>query len=279
MECVTIGDVSIAVVEGEAVRAPLVADWALTRGISALTTGELARVLDVPPDQVRRRLAVPTRRGEWVQPARGLWVPVRPEHRLAGGPPGAELVGDLASYLGFGYYVGWLTAAALHGAAHHAPQVFQVATSRIVEDRVVGLVRFEFRRRGRVGVVATRELRVYNGDVPYSTPAVTALDLATDLGAAGGLGNAATVVADLVGEAGLTGDQVADAARWFPVASARRVGWVMEHVAGAGGLGRLRVAARVGSVPPSLLHPGRPRRGGGDTGWGLVLNAEVEAEL
>lgn len=45
------------------------------------------------------------------------------------------------------YYVGWLTAAAVHGAEHQAPQTFHVATDRHVRDRTVGRTRFQFARR------------------------------------------------------------------------------------------------------------------------------------
>ena len=40
------------------VRAPNASDWALSRGVNALTTTELADVLGVPPGQVRQRLPV-----------------------------------------------------------------------------------------------------------------------------------------------------------------------------------------------------------------------------
>ena len=273
---VTIGDVSTRT--APVVRGPQAADWALSHGIGAMTTSGAAGLLGVPSDQVRRRLAAPVGRGEWVTPARGLWVPVRPEHRAAGGPPGVELIDDLAAHLGFRYYVGWLSAAAQHGAAHHAPQMFQVATSTTVADRDVGRVRMRFYRRHRVLAVPTTPVRTYGGDVPHSTPAVTALDVATDLDLAGGLDNAADVVIELVAEAGLTPADVAAAARWFPTASARRVGWLIETFVGQSGLDPLRAVARTDETPPSLLHPAYPRRGPIDAGWALRLNAEARPD-
>ncbi|MCL2424654.1 MAG: type IV toxin-antitoxin system AbiEi family antitoxin [Micrococcales bacterium] len=270
----TIDDMQMATL----VRSPQVADWALSHGIGAMTTAQVAELLRVPSDQVRRRLAVPVRRGEWVAPARGLWIPVRPEHRAVGGPPGVELVDDLATHLGFGYYVGWLSAAAHYGAAHHAPQVFQVATSTTVLNRDVGRVRMRFHRRSRVGLVPTIAVRTYGGDVPHSTPAVTALDVATDLTLAGGLDNAANVIIDLVTEAGLTPADIAEAAQWFPTTSARRVGWLIETFVGPSGLDPLRQVARVEDVPPSLLHPAYPRRGSIDPRWALCLNTKADPD-
>jgi predicted transcriptional regulator of viral defense system len=53
------------------------------------------------------------------------------------------------------YYVGWLSAAAMHGAAHHAPQVFQVAVGRHVRDRTVGRTKFRFAIRDNVTAMPT----------------------------------------------------------------------------------------------------------------------------
>src|SRR5262249_50589946 len=123
------------------------ADWMLARGRSSATTAEMAEILDVAPDLVRVRLHPYVRRGEWVSPARGLWIPVPPEYRLWGAPEGIEIVDRVMRHLGVQYYVGWLSAAALYGAAHHAPQVFQVAVSRHVADRQVGRTNFRFAAR------------------------------------------------------------------------------------------------------------------------------------
>jgi predicted transcriptional regulator of viral defense system len=121
-------------------------------------------------------------------------------------------------------------------------------------------------------------VRTYGGDVPYSTPAVTALDVATDLDLAGGLDNATNVIIDLATEAGMNGADVAAAARWFPVTSARRVGWILTEFTSADNLEPLRQAARAEEVAPSLLHSSFPRRGHTDRVWGLVINKKVEPD-
>ncbi|MBA8792922.1 hypothetical protein FHX74_000516 [Friedmanniella endophytica] len=162
------------------VAAPRAAHWALSHGRSSLTVEELAALLGVPVDQVRRRLHVPARRGEWVQPVRGLWVPVSPEFRTWGGPPGIELIDLMMGYLGIGYDVGWLTAAGLHGVGHQAAQVFQVAVVRQVRGRVVGRTPFEFAQR-KVAGIPTVAHPTRAGSARVSSVAATMLDLATDV--------------------------------------------------------------------------------------------------
>jgi predicted transcriptional regulator of viral defense system len=261
----------------ETPRSAQAADWALSRGIASMTTVQAARMLGAPAAQVPQRLSAAKRRGEWITPARGLWVPVPPEFRGWGGPPAAEFVAPLMKHLGADYYIGWLAAAALHGAAHHAPQVTHVAASKLVRGREVGRARLAFHERSAVCELPTVERMARSGPFRVSSPEVTALDIASDVAVAGGLDNAATVIADLATEAGLDDLALAALAPRFPDAAGRRVGWIVERFAGR----RLDALAGViarSSPSPSRLHPSLSLAGGLDERWMLRLNTEVEAE-
>lgn len=260
-------------------RAPSLADWALSRGLSAFTTDELADALAVPADQVRRRLHAPTRRHEWVSPARGLWMPVSPEHRTWGAPPGLDVIDRLADHLRFSYYVGWLSAAALHGAAHQAPQVFQVAVPRQVRDRAVGRTRFQFRRRNHVEAVATQPWPTRSGDARVSTPEVTALDVAADAAIAGGIDNAATVMVELGEGEAFSVDRLVSAAPQFPVAAVRRLGWVLETLGERDDMEPLHEAALQGPGTPARLDPSGDLVGPLDVRWNVRVNRDVEPDL
>lgn len=260
------------------VRAPHAADWALAHGRSALTVDDLADLLAVPTDQVRRRLQAPADRGEWVQPARGLWLPVPPEFRPWGAPPGIDVVDHVARHLGVDYYVGWLSAAALHGVAHQAPQVFQVATSSPVRDRVVGRTRFEFHTRDIEGV-STVDRDTRSGSARVSTVAATMLDIASDPRIAGGIDNVATVLVEL---SETDGFQVADLVALrgaFRVVALRRVGWILEQFGEIDDLEGLRSAALGGPQTPSRLDPTRDLVGTLEPRWRLRLNRDVEPDL
>jgi len=261
-----------------AVRAPASADWLLSRGTSAMTVPDLADLLDVPDDQVRRRLHAPASRGEWVQPVRGLWVPVPPEYRTWGAPPGIELVDAMMRHLDTRYYVGWLSAAAIHGAAHQAPQVFQVAVDRMVRDRTVGRTRFRFVQRPSAIDLPTIERPTRSGTARVSTPEVTALDLATDAELAGGVDNSATVIIELAESDAFDTTTLAALAMRFPAASGRRVGYVLEHFADDDDLEPLHTAVAARSSSPSRLDPTRPAAGPVDERWRVCVNRELEPE-
>ena len=259
-------------------RATESADWLLSRGTRAVTVAQLSDLLGVPQDQVRRRLHAPATRHEWVQPARGLWMPVPPEYRTWGAPPGIELIDAVMRHLDVRYYVGWLSAAAIHGAAHHAPQVFQVAVSRHVRDRTVGRTRFRFVQRPSAMDLPTIARSTRSGSARVSTAETTVLDLATDPDLAGGIDNSATVIIELADDRAFDVTALAAIAARFPAASGRRVGYVLERFAGRDDLTPLHEATAERSPSPSRLDPTRPAAGPVDERWSLYLNRDLEPD-
>ncbi len=259
------------------VRAPELADWALAHGRGSLTSSEVAELLGIGEDQVRQRLNAPARRGEWVQPTRGLWVPVSPEYRTWGAPPGIEIVDAMMRHRQIGYYVGWLSAAELHGAAHQAPQVFQVAVDRHTRDRIVGRTRFVFAQRD-VSAIPTIDHPTRDGTARVSTVAATMLDIADDLTRAAGIDNAATVIIELSEHHTFHINDLVQLAPSFPAAAGRRVGWILSRFTDRDDLAPLRHTVAPAAASPSRLDPFTSDTGPVDTAWMLAINRELEPE-
>ena len=177
------------------------------------------------------------------------------------------------------YYVGWLSAAALHGASHHAPQVVQVATARHVADRTVGRSHLHFLTRGSVGLVPATRVSSPSGTLTVSTPGATMLDIAEDTGEAGGLDYAATVIAELAWEnAGYLADVVI-AAPFHSDAAVRRVGWILDEIAGEDGLDALERLTIGTATYPSFLSPYDGRISDVNVRWMINVNRKVEPDL
>jgi predicted transcriptional regulator of viral defense system len=256
----------------------MLADWALARGIAHLTADEIAAILSLPVAQVRVRLRAPAQRGEWVSPMKGLWIPVPPEYRMWGAPPGIEIVAAMMAYTSVQYYVGWLAAAELHGAAHQAPQVFQVATSNDVRGRQVGRTRFEFFTRSALARVPVESRATRTGPVQVSTLHATMLDVATDVGVAAGMNNAATVVVELAEQDGFDAGTLVEVAREYPAATLQRIGSLLERFSDVD-LGPIEDAVRNRHFGQARLDPSRRMVGPLDNRWNVRLNTTVEPDL
>ena len=272
-------DITLTYKDEIPVRAKHLSDWLVSHGIAAITTDEAAKLMDVPKGQVRQRMAAARARGRMVSPSRGLWVPVPPDRMVWGAPEPAAYLDVLMAYLHAGYYVGWLSAAALHGASHQAPQVVQVAVGRHVSDRVVGRSRLHFLVRSSMGLIPTTRVTSPSGTLTVSTAGATMLDIAEDIDEAGGLDNAATVIAELAWEnAGYLVDVVA-AAPAHSDAAVRRVGWFLDEVAGEDGLEPLESLAIGTAAYPSLLSPHDSRTSVISARWMINVNTKVEPDL
>jgi len=264
---------------GERVRAPALPNWLLSHGISSVTTEEIATILGVPTSHVPARLAPLRERGEIVSPASGLWLPVSPEYSSWGAPPAIEIINAMMRHFQTDYYVGWLSAAALHGASHHAPQVFQVATFKAIRNRQVGRSRIYFYQRNHVNSVSTFRYETRAGTAIVSSRETTLMDLASNPLISGGLNNVANILIEFHGDSPIDTIQLSDAATAFPAAAIRRLGWLMEHFLDDADASPLFGTLESRTGTPSFLSPSSKDRGPLDRHWNLYINTEVEPDL
>ncbi len=209
---------------------------------------------------------------------RGFYVIVPIEYRTAGAPPPSWFIDELMRHIGRPYYVGLLSAAALYGAAHQQPQEFQVVTDVPQRPLVAGRARIRFHVKKRHARALTTKVKTETGSMLVSTPETTAIDLLRNVSAAGGLGNVAAVLADLV--------ERIDAARLLEAARAdgdtaysQRLGYILERI-GAGdraaALARWIEKSRPRNAP---LRPGTAIRGRPvDRRFRIIVNEDIEVE-
>ncbi len=123
------------------------ADWLIGRGRHFVSTTEIAGILGVPAASVPASLERARAAGKLIRVTKGGWVPVPAEYRIAGAPPPSHFVHQLMEHLGHPHYVGFLSAAAVHGASHQVPMVFQVVTPARLRERRIGRGRLQFIHR------------------------------------------------------------------------------------------------------------------------------------
>ena len=122
-------------------------DWLVGQGRHFISTAEVAGLLGISVSSVPASLERAREAGKLVSVTKGGWVPVPAQYRTAGAPPPSHFIHQLMAYLGHPYYVGFLSAAAIHGASHQAAMVFQVVTPAKLRERKVGRGRLRFVER------------------------------------------------------------------------------------------------------------------------------------
>jgi len=216
------------------------------------------------------------RQGRLVSPKRGFFVIVPLEYKSAGAPPPAWFIDQLMHFEGELYYVGLLSAAALHGAAHQQPQEFQVLTTRQMKPATVGRSRIRFLLKKQIKRTETVLYKTETGTMKISTPEATALDLVRYPRHAGGLNNIATVLSELAER--IDPKQLVEAARREDdLPSAQRLGFLLEHVGHSEKADPLAKWIKSSRTRTILLRAGGPLDSGSKSArWKVIVNEDIE---
>ncbi len=219
--------------------------------------------------QAKRRLAMPRR---------GFYTIVPIEYRQSGSLPASSFIDQLMRFHGVSYYVGLLSAAEIHGAAHQRPQEFQVVASKQLRPIAVGRNRIRFFLKRDLDGSAAQLVKNSSGQMRVSTPETTALDLVRFEGRAGGLSHVATVLAEL-GEKINPAKLVVAAEQVGELAPVQRLGFLLDLA------GREAVAERlwrwVEHRDPKVV-PLAPGSGESvalrNARWRIAVNEKVELD-
>jgi len=254
------------------------ADTLQSQGRYVFTRAEALSALHTTAENLKKAVQGLARKRRLASPRRGFYVIVPQEYRVAGAPPAAWYIDAFMKSLGAPYYVGVLTAAALHGAAHQQPQEFQVVTTRKQRPVTVGRDRIRFLKKRNLAHTALTSVKTPTGTMLVSTPEATALDLLRYPDAAGFLSNIATVLRDLAQQCDPA--KLVEAAADVELPHVQRLGHLLDRV----GARRLAdpLAHWLAERPPdwTRLEPARrSHKATRDTRWRLLINARVEPDV
>ena len=251
------------------------------RGRHYIQTVEVAELLGIDTDVVSDSLQRAREAGKLISVTKGGWVPVPPEYRAAGAPPPVHFIDQMMGHLGHPYYVGFLSAAAMHGASHQATMVLQVVTPARLRDRQIGAGRIQFIQRSNTAEQLCEQKNVPTGRVTVSSAVATVFDLVSFPRAGGGLSNVATVIGDLLVEGQLIPNTLVDAAGLYPVAVVQRAGHLIEFMARETGItvDVDGLAAFVAHAELTPLATGRPPSIDRDDRWRVQINTRIEHDL
>jgi len=248
------------------------------KGRHHFTTEEALAALGGSLVAVRAALRRLSRRKEIASPYRGFHVILPPEYRSLGCLPAEQFIPHLMHYLQEHYYVALLSAAELHGAAHHRPQRFQVMVAKNRRLIDCGEVRVQFVARHAIAKTPVVEMNTPRGRMRVSSPEATMLDVVGYADQCGGLDNTASVLSELAES--VDPSKLLAAAQLCPIAWSQRLGHLLEatdHGKLAGALAdHVREHARtVAPLVRAKPLTGAPR----SARWKLAINESVEPDL
>ncbi|MFN0101108.1 MAG: type IV toxin-antitoxin system AbiEi family antitoxin [Bryobacteraceae bacterium] len=248
------------------------------RGQYTFTRDEALSALGSTPIALKRAAERLKAKRRLATPRRGFYAIVALEYRQSGAPPATSFIDQLMRFHDTPYYVGLLSAAEIHGAAHQRPQEFQVFAAEQLRSIEVGRNRIRFFLKKDLVRTPIELVKTDSGRIRVSTPEATALDLVRFHDRIGHLSHVATVLAELA-EKMDAGKLVQAAEAEGESAAAQRLGYLLEFVGAAKPAAKLAKWIDHRSPKTVLLTPEKPGREiNRDGRWRVIVNDELEPD-
>ena len=249
----------------------------LRRGRGSFTRHEAARELNRGGANLSNILTR-LERTAWIMPvSRGFYAIIEPARQEFGFAPPQAFLDDWAKHRGILYYVGGLSAAEMHGAAHQRPQVFQVVVDRALPTLRYRDLRVSYFRKRPITEGMWEQRSVPSGFLRVSTPEMTAYDLLFLPRACRSLSRVATVLVEL-GEVMKPGRLASLCEMECETVPLQRLGWLLDRT----GWGKLthgfRKALQLLRPAWRPLEPRLPARGKRNARWHIIENTDVEPD-
>ncbi|MEK7690855.1 MAG: type IV toxin-antitoxin system AbiEi family antitoxin [Bdellovibrionota bacterium] len=249
------------------------------QGRLVFTSDEVRERLGESPNAFHKASLRLIRKDKLFRPTSGFYVIIPAEYRSGKSVPPEWYIDALMKFHGLAYYVGGLSAAALHGAAHQAPQELQVITTKPLRPVFAHRTRIRFLTKKAIEETPIQEMKTHTGYFKVSTPEATAFDLVRYYRWAGYLNNVATVLAEL--------SERLDPKKLVNVALAegetaitQRLGYLLDQYGEKKKTSELRKWL---SEKKTKLVPLRPGWNGEvsarDEQWRVLINDKVETDL
>lgn len=258
---------------------PKYIDSLQSRGNYILFKEEALKTLNITDDAFRssaKRLAKDKR---LCRLRKGLYVIIPLEYKNLSAPPPEWYIHSLMEHLKVKYYVGLLTAAAYHGAAHQAPQVYQVIAEKKLRSLIVGRSKLVFSKSSLINKASIQKFKVITGNINISTPEQTAFDLARYMKESGGINRTATILYEL--QERMNADKLVEvASKDVTLTSIQRIGYILEDLGPSKLVLPLKEwlhTKKTQYIPlkPSKNYKNSPK----NEDWKILINEKIEIDL
>ena len=261
-------------------------DW----GYQQISLGEHAFSLEkikqvfahISEAAAKRALARLSKKGKILSIHKGYYLIIDPQHQAKGILPPTLFVNDLMKFLDRPYYVGLLSAAQMHGAAHHAPQEFYVFTNRpAMRPLQKKGVKVNFIGINKIPEDFLEERKTESGYIKISSPVLTAVDLIDFDYVVGRISRVSTVLNELA-ELLKPEDFNSRLLEIAKVATLQRLGYIFEYIIGQPQLAEALYSLLLGSGKKlqriKLNSHGKVEGFPVDKKWQVIINATIEID-
>jgi len=200
------------------------------QGRYAFTLGELKNVFQMQYPAIKQKLHRLKLKNEIAIIRQGFYVIIPAEYSKQGILPPYLFIDDLMKSLDKSYYVGLLSAAALHGAAHQQPMGYTVVAEHPAPRNIdkLNIVFFSKQNLLQEGIIQQKTAAGY---INVSSPERTALDF-FDYTHKFGINRITTILQELMEV--MKPATLAKIAKQFPnTAAIQRLGYILENEIGA----------------------------------------------
>ena len=247
------------------------------QGRYAFTTDELKKNFDLSSNALNQILYRLKQKKKIALIRQGFYVIIPPEYSKQGIIPPYLYIDDLMKSLNKPYYVGLLSAAALHGAAHQQPTAYTVITKSPAPRNVDKLKILFFSKQVFLqdGII---QKKTSAGYINVSSPELTALDL-FDYIYKFGINRIATVLQELSEE--MKPSLLLKIADQYPsTAAIQRLGYILDRIVSSEKLSDVLWKVLNDKIfYPVPLSPQKNKKGEIDNKWKIIQNMEVESDL
>ena len=258
-------------------------EWVNDRELHGQMTFSVAEIsrefASMSPKGLKTEISRMVVRGRIQSVYRGFYVIVPVQYRLKGIVPPSYYIDELMAHLGRPYYIGLLSAAAVHGAGHQRAMQTQVVTipPQLNVSGRNAQIDWNYRQTIPKELLLTRNAEM--GVIHYSSAELTAFDIVQFAGHIGGYQRAATVLAELVESVDM--GKMSTVFSYTTVPTIQRLGYLLEQV-----LDEKEKADALFAVLREKKHwntvslnPQIPKRDGAPSNrWHVNGNVEIEVD-
>jgi predicted transcriptional regulator of viral defense system len=248
------------------------------RGACVFSKKEALIALGISENAFRKSVMRLSAKGMVAYIKKGLYMIIPNEYYYSKAIPCEWYINQLMAHLKRPYYVGLLSAAALHGSAHQAPQLFQVVTDEHIRPLLSPRLRIKFYYSKNINLTPTQKVKTPAGYISVSTPEGTAFDLIRYLHQSGHINHVATVLSELAEV--INGAELAEIAKRFSLHYCQRLGYLLDFAGFSSLTEKLYCHIKSYSLHYVPLRPDWPYHDvDKDPKWHILINEVIDLDI